>query len=181
MIVHQKLIGGALFVSLFIGCSAGSPTEKVSGIVTLDGAPVEAAAVTFVPDDPATGKSAAGITDKDGKFTLTTNVGGDGALPGSYKIQVTKYETPDGGHSPYGAQPSEEPEPAPNRPMTEEEENALMAQGYTAAAAGPKGPTRTQAAKNNLPAQYATIATSGLAYTVVEGDNNVTLELTTKK
>jgi hypothetical protein len=180
MIVHQKFIGGALLLSLLIGCSGSSPTEKVSGVVTLDGTPVEAAAVTFVPDDPATGKSAAGITDKDGKFTLTTFVGGDGALPGSYKIQVSKYETPDGGHNPYGAQPAEEPAPAPNRPMTEEEERENMQKGYTAAAAGPKGPTRAEAAKNNLPAKYASIATSGLAYTVVKGDNNVPLELQKK-
>lgn len=73
------------------GCSETSiGTVPVTGSVELDGKPVAGATVIFKPD--AQGRAASGTTDAEGKFKLTTEVNGDGALPGSYRVAVTKYE-----------------------------------------------------------------------------------------
>lgn len=168
-----------LLISTIVGCGGeDSGTVPASGTVTLDGAPVEGAMVTLVPDDTQSGKPAAGQSDSSGNFILTTFSGGDGALPGSYKVQVSKFETPDGGRSPYAAA---EPAPEVDSSLSEEEqERARLAQGYSEAEAGPQGPTKAEKAKNLLPAKYASVATSGLSVTVTEGDNVIPLELTSK-
>jgi hypothetical protein len=67
------------------------PTYPVTGTVTWKGKPVEGARVVFVPQDPG-GQAAAGITDAQGRYRLTTFVEGDGALEGEYRVKVTKYE-----------------------------------------------------------------------------------------
>lgn len=88
------------------GCGSGRPkTVPVTGVVTLDGKPIEGANVTFYPDTGETagagaqqkkadgpGRPATGTTDKDGKFTLKTFEPGDGALPGKYKVAIIKKE-----------------------------------------------------------------------------------------
>src|SRR5262249_11387748 len=65
---------------------------KVEGIVTLDGKPVEGAMVSFVPEG-GKGLPATGLTESDGVFHLTTFSFEDGALPGEYKVLVTKSPT----------------------------------------------------------------------------------------
>lgn len=72
-----------------IGCGKGRPgTVRVTGVVTLDGSPVEGASVTFYPAEG--GRPASGTTDAQGKFTLTTFESGDGAPPGNYNVTVIK-------------------------------------------------------------------------------------------
>ncbi|PQO41024.1 carboxypeptidase-like regulatory domain-containing protein [Blastopirellula marina] len=56
--------------------------------VTLDGEPVEGAAVVFSPID--SGRSATGITDVQGHVEMGTVMPGDGVLPGQYLVTVTK-------------------------------------------------------------------------------------------
>ena len=63
-------------------------TVLAEGIVTLDGAPVESATVVFIADSGQ--HSARGMTDAEGKFTLRAFDEKDGAVPGSYKVQVNK-------------------------------------------------------------------------------------------
>ena len=68
------------------GCHRGPDLVPVNGQVTLDGQPVEGAAVMLHPENggrPATGKS-----DAAGQFALTTLSEGDGALPGKHKVTV---------------------------------------------------------------------------------------------
>jgi hypothetical protein len=69
------------------GCGSGgaASTEAVTGTVTYNGAPVADASVTFTPEK---GRPATGITDAGGKFTLTTNVVGDGAVAGKHKVSI---------------------------------------------------------------------------------------------
>lgn len=67
------------------------PTYPVTGTVTWKGKPVEGAWVVFVPQE-AGGQAAAGITDAQGRYRLTTFVEGDGALEGEYRVKVTKYD-----------------------------------------------------------------------------------------
>lgn len=162
------------------GCGESNPpTFPVSGTVTLDGKPVEGAAVLFIPFD-GTGQAASARSDASGNYKLTTFTADDGAMAGNYKIKVTKFDTPDGGMSPYGA-PAETPPASsgPAKKMTEEEERARMEAGYTADQATPQG--KAQVAKNELPAKYADQSSSGLTHMVVEGDNVVPLELSSKK
>jgi Domain of unknown function (DUF6795) len=73
------------------GC-AGRGKVKVSGVVTLDGRPVEGAMVTFVPTGKETTHVAHATTDKDGQFSLSTSQPGDGAYPGEYKVTVVYAE-----------------------------------------------------------------------------------------
>lgn len=69
------------------GCNQGPRLAPVSGVVLLDGKPVEAASVLFTPE--AGGRPADGVTDKEGKFTLQTFEPGDGAVIGKHKVAIT--------------------------------------------------------------------------------------------
>jgi len=59
-------------LACLVGCSSGSDigATPVTGTVTLDGQPVEAANVAFSPKT-ADGRAAAGVTDASGRFTCT--------------------------------------------------------------------------------------------------------------
>jgi hypothetical protein len=83
---------GVVWLGVLCGCGTKpSNAIKVSGLVTLDGAPVEGAKVTYYPlsgDAPPFG-----VTDAKGHFELCTfdiktvkSI--DGALPGEYKVTV---------------------------------------------------------------------------------------------
>lgn len=69
------------------GCGPG--LVPVSGVIKLDGAPVEGATVTFVSEDGV--KTFSGTTDSSGAFSLGSgNSARPGALPGNYKVTVVK-------------------------------------------------------------------------------------------
>jgi hypothetical protein len=81
------------------GCGPRRATPvQVTGQVTLDGKPVDAAAVTLMPDGG--GRPASGTTDGSGAFKLSTVTAGDGALPGDYTAVVTKYDSKAGAAAP---------------------------------------------------------------------------------
>jgi len=63
----------------------------VSGTVTYKGSLVAGATVTFSPASEK-GYAAVGTTDAQGRFTLRSPGGGEGAVPGSYKVTVFKTE-----------------------------------------------------------------------------------------
>jgi Carboxypeptidase regulatory-like domain len=75
------------------GCSKGpGDYAHVSGTVTLDGAPVEGAKVTFVSTVEVKGAKAeySTVTDSSGKYMIA-GVGKDpGIPPGMYKVVITK-------------------------------------------------------------------------------------------
>jgi hypothetical protein len=71
---------------LIVGCSDGRPKRvKVSGHVTIDGAPLKYGSVLFVPEQ---GRPAGAGLDEQGHFELTTYEKGDGIIPGNYKVQI---------------------------------------------------------------------------------------------
>ena len=148
-------------VSLAIGCQQSGPdrpkTFPVTGKVTLGGQPVEGATVSF----QAAQNSATGTTDAGGIYKLTTFAAGDGAVPGEYKVAITKFE---GGAAPSGAASG----------------SGGLASGelpddYEAPEEGAEEPA---APENELPAKYADAETSGLTATVSEGENTKDFELT---
>jgi hypothetical protein len=86
----------ACFVSVLAGCSGSNEyeTTRVSGVVTCRGKAVANATVNFTPvPDPSRpsgnrGRVALGLTDQDGRFTLTTYQDGDGAIVGKHIVTV---------------------------------------------------------------------------------------------
>jgi septal ring-binding cell division protein DamX len=80
-----------------IGCGGTNlpVTVSVTGKVTYQDKPVDGAQVVLNNIDPA-GKPASGITDAQGNFAVQTYVDptaqARGAVPGSYKVTVTKTE-----------------------------------------------------------------------------------------
>lgn len=147
-----------------LGCGgggAGPKTLDVKGTVTLDGAPVAGANVSFAPKDDKAGRTAVGVTDNSGKFTLSTAGGGPGAMPGSYRVAISKTE---GG-------------PAPTAPTSQDEAmraiKEKMASGGAKAMMAKSGPP-----KDLLPAIYKSPEKSGLTAEVTEGGkNDFTFEL----
>jgi hypothetical protein len=69
------------------------PRFPTSGVVTLDGAPVVEAIVTFsitLPDRDNKAFTAVGMTDTQGRFALRTFRPGDGAVEGSHTVTISK-------------------------------------------------------------------------------------------
>lgn len=136
------------------GATARQKTYKVTGKVTMSGAPVANAIVTFSPS--AQQPAATGRTDTEGKFTLTTYDSGDGAAAGDYTALVTKegastLSPTAPGHDPTGTKPAEVGMHDAQKP------------------AGPTG---------LLPSKYSSATSSDLKVTVkTDGANEVALDL----
>lgn len=137
---------------LLPGCGPGVPSDRpatypVSGTVTMDGQPVANATLSFQLSDASRG--AAGVTDDQGRYDLTTFEPGDGAVPGEYLVAIMKYDAASQG----AAVSEDDPNYDPN--VTE------------------------SVAKNLLPERYASVGTSGLKVTIIEEKNTeVNFELT---
>jgi hypothetical protein len=80
-----------LVICLFVaGCNRGGLNlAEVEGVVTFNGAPVADAGILFQPDS---GPFAIGMTDSDGRFTLTT-ANRPGALVGDHRVSISKSQT----------------------------------------------------------------------------------------
>lgn len=79
----------SMSVCLVLGCS-GKAMLPVEGTITLDGKPLDGAAISFVPAEG--GRPCSGQTDAQGHFTLASYVAGDGVPPGEYKVTVVKLD-----------------------------------------------------------------------------------------
>lgn len=93
-------------LALLTGCGSGDPQVKLadtvpfSGKVLLDGQPLDGATLTFMPNPPG-GKgseSATGTTDASGEYKLQIGSANpkSGAVPGKYKVRISRMTTPDG-------------------------------------------------------------------------------------
>ncbi len=71
-----------------------NPNELVpaSGVVTLNGAPLAGALVTFIPE---TGLPGVGETDRAGRYDMRT-VRSSGVAPGDYKVAISYLVSPEG-------------------------------------------------------------------------------------
>lgn len=147
------LLGVAVFLT---GCSKGGSslnTVPVKGRVTLDGAPLPGATVTFSPKTPE-GRTAAGMTNENGEFVLTTIRAGDGAVPGEYGVAITKPVATAG--------PVEDPR-ARGGALTPEQMAQIREQAKAKAGAE---------AGSAIPKKYTSPATSGFTVTVKPGEKN---------
>lgn len=105
---RNVVLGLVLFAVACLGCDSGPEIASVEGTVTMDGEPLEGAAVVFVPEQ---GRPAGARTDEQGHYVLTFTEGREGALLGTQKIRITTesdpYEDEDGNMVP--AQPETVP------------------------------------------------------------------------
>jgi hypothetical protein len=125
---------------------------KVTGKITLAGAPVADANVSFSPKDKQ--PAAIGKTDSSGQYTLTTYDAADGAAAGEYVILVSKAVSGSSSDSSsasdpddpnYGKAPSEYPD---------------------------------EESTSSLPEKYSVVTTTDLTATVkAEGENKFDFDL----
>ncbi len=76
------------------GCSGSKyPLANVSGVVVLDGQPLEGAKLVFSPKgdsgNPFPGPRSSGKTDAEGRFRLITTEGDSGAVVGDHRVRIT--------------------------------------------------------------------------------------------
>ncbi len=76
------------------GCSGSEyPLANVSGVVALDGQPLEGAKLVFSPkgdsENPYPGPKSIGKTDAEGRFQLITRDGDSGAVVGNHRVRIT--------------------------------------------------------------------------------------------
>ena len=138
-----------------VGCGpAAKPVPAglvpVSGTVSMDGKGLNGATVMFIPTSGQS-SDAGGVTDDAGKYVLKSGEGqGTGALPGEYRVVITRLIKPDGSVVP----PS--PEKSPMQLMTEEN------------------------AKESVPAQYSDLLRSKLKATVAASGGTHDFDLKAK-
>lgn len=91
----QYLFAAALVLDLCFLSGCSNPDRvysKVTGTVTMDGAPVDGCILTFFPQS-SDGEGGSGKTDAQGAFVVTSQNaenGGTGLKPGEYKVTVMK-------------------------------------------------------------------------------------------
>lgn len=158
---RRRLIAGltAGMMLASVGCGEKKntlKTEEVEGVVTLDGAPVPDATVTFVPVEMGKGATATGITDAEGKYRLTAVAPGfspqpgSGTLPGEYNVGVVKVKLPEHPTSTEQAMPKPGQRP----------QNSAMT--YV------------------VPQKFENPLNSGIKKSVKEGKNDIPIDLTSK-
>lgn len=159
--MFRKVLAFLLMVGLLGGIGCGGGLTPVEGVVTLDGKEVEGASVMFVPDNPK-GQAASGSTDASGKFTLRTG-NKNGAMPGTYKVIVTKTAAVQG------------VDPSKMKPGTPEYQKEMAKR---MGAGGPMG--KPAGPKNELPVKYASAEKTDLKITVPPPEKPVKLQLSSK-
>ncbi len=80
----QRCAAFVVLATLLTGCG-GPAVTQVTGRVTLTDGKVPVGVYVMFMDD-VNKRSPSGMVDADGRYTLTTEKPGDGALPGVYKI-----------------------------------------------------------------------------------------------
>jgi hypothetical protein len=90
MLSTRRLAAVLCTLAFAAGCQP-SNFVPVTGVVTLDGKPVEGASVVLQPNGPG-GQLAMAATDAAGKFTITTDEK-PGAFLGQYNVSIRKVTT----------------------------------------------------------------------------------------
>jgi hypothetical protein len=104
------------------GCGQDASIARVDGIVRLDGKPLTAGTVRFVP---RAGRAATGTIQPDGSFTLGTYSSADGAIIGTHQVAIISYEAA------ADARPAYEAASQSNKPLVPERYMAVGTSGLT--------------------------------------------------
>ena len=80
------------------GCGSPDGLGQVTGVVKLDGQPLNEAAVEFTPVD-GKGLTSYGRTDKNGYYYMMATRSDKGAAVGRNKVKISTYEVIDNSHS----------------------------------------------------------------------------------
>jgi len=157
---HSKIFATALtalLVLVLTGCkNPDAKYTKVEGTITYKGEPVSGATVQFQSVIPE-GESATGITDANGKYTLSSTQakeGGRGALPGDYSVIVRKIE------------------PSPPDPDQEAYEKNEIDYNELQARLARRGPGATSSVRKSLVPEKYKDAKTPLKATVKPGKND---------
>ena len=136
----MRRLASAVFLVVPLVCGAagcgGTKTIPVEGVVLLDDQPLAGATITFTPI-AGDGLPATGRTGQDGTFTLTNADGRSGALPGEYKVMVSKAEAME--------------LPGGQAPKTPEEIEKMMMKGR---GKDRKSPSPAKKSSSGVPARY---------------------------
>jgi hypothetical protein len=84
-------VGWAALLAGVVGCGGSGSEATVEGMVTLDGAPVPAGSISFVPS--AGGTQAYAMSDESGNYEAYTGRK-PGLRPGEYKVTVVARQKP---------------------------------------------------------------------------------------
>jgi hypothetical protein len=140
-----RFVAIGLVAVAMVGCAkgpAGPKTVPAKGTVKYNGVPVEGATVSFLGDGKIA--PAMAITDSAGGFVLTTTRVNDGAVPGTHRVTVSKI---------IGAAKSST--------------GSMSMESAAKAAAEPPAKPMSM-----LPEAYSKAETSGLTFTVKQGEKN---------
>jgi hypothetical protein len=99
-----------LTICLIVGCGGGSanPIAPASGVVTLDGKPIEGVSILLIPKEgTSSGRISYGLTDAEGRFELRVSPDQSGAIIGTHWVQLEKLTQQDGSPIPAGTSPEE--------------------------------------------------------------------------
>jgi len=157
----KTLLGTLCSLLILIGCGGGvddqAATVPVEGTIAYNGKAIEGAKVSFWTEKAP--KAATGLTDAEGKFTLSMYSLNDGAMVGTHKITVTKDD--------------------PNAATTGGVSKADMDDPSKMADMMKQADEATETAKPLIPAGYATRSSTPLEETVTaDGPNTFVIQLT---
>ncbi len=102
MLHFLKFTSPVLVAALLLtGCGGGGSgdrkTFKTTGVVKVNDRAIEGAIVTFVPESG--NNSGIGSTDKEGKFEISTFAPADGAMEGTYNVEIKKVDVEEVKHN----------------------------------------------------------------------------------
>lgn len=158
-----------LFPVLLVGCGGSDRPSlaPASGVVRLDGEPVEGATVTFIP--VGGGRPASGRTDSNGRYTIKTYHDAPGAIVGDHKVGVVKMSGP-------GLYAIQGDAPATAQSSSEEDDGS---DSLSEIAVVDSGEAPEPEIVYDVPQQYMNANESGLVVTVPsEGSDKLDLQLT---
>ena len=95
--IRRQLFALTVLVFVISGCGDGLVRVSVDGKLTVQGQPLGNTVVQFTPKEGTVGQGAIGMSDEQGKFTVTSSVKDDPGIPaGKYAVRLSRLVAIDG-------------------------------------------------------------------------------------